>query len=626
MSEIRAEPGTVVALSDKLDARFEIISWLSLDKLEVRNLENGTIITVNASKLGALNKQKKHSAPSFEMLTDKQKALAKKRYDIIRPLLDKNSNDLQKTIVEKLVAEYAISKRTLHTWLQRFNDSGKISSLADKRNSRGSRKFQLNKQQLAVIEKVAREHYETPQKLRVQRTIERVRMECQSLKIRLPSESTIRRHIAMRNPLKAAELREGRKTAHDRYGAIYGKFPGAEYPLAVVQMDHTRLNIELVDDEERLPIGRPNITLAIDVFSRAILGFFVSFENSSLLTTGLCLEHVMFPKDEWLDTSSTSIIAGHFGASQTCLHVDNALEFRSNGLKDFCDEYDVRLEYRPVKTPHYGGHVERVFRTIAEQIHTLPGTTFSNIKQKGEYASAKKAVVTLSAFQKWLGEYITGVYLKKIHSGIAMTPLDKWTQGIRGTKEQPGVGVPPIIAEREDACTLLLPTYERSIQRDGIRLDHIQYFSPALHVLFIEALTQKKYLKVKIKRDPRDISSIKVLDEFRKEWLVVPYRDIRHPSISLWKWQAAQVELKKSRTPNSETTLFNTYRRMEEIVEQEKSNTRSARRKRQRSADAKKTKTPLRIVGNANNENELAGDNFVPIEQVYLSKKNFDHE
>ncbi len=615
MSEIRAEPGTVVALSDKLDARFEIVSWLSLDKLEVKNLENGTIITVNASRLKAPSKSKKFAAPTFDMLTEKQKELAKKRYDIIKPLLEKKPEG-KKNTAEEIAKEHKLATRTIYGWLAKFRQTGTIGGLTDTRTTKKSRRSKISRKQLILIKKIAREYYETPQKPRMERAVERVRMMCRDAKIAAPGKSAIRRHIAMRNPLKATELREGRNTARNRYGAIYGKFPGADYPLAVVQIDHTKLDIELVDDEERLPIGRPNITLALDVFSRAILGFFVSFENSSLLTTGLCLEHAMFPKDDWLERLGINHSWPVWG-KPTCIHVDNALEFRSNGIKDFCDEYDVRLEYRPVKTPHYGGHVERVFRTIAEQIHTLPGTTFSNIKQKGEYPSEKKAVVTLKALQKWLAEYVTGAYLRKIHSGIAMTPLDKWTEGIRGNNQKPGVGVPPILAEREVVKTLLLPTYERSIQRGGIRLDHIQYFSPALHVLFFEATSNKKK-KVKIKRDPRDISTIKVLDEIRNAWLVVPYRDMRNPSISLWEWQAAQAELIKSRTPNSEIALFETYRQMEKIVEQEKKSTRSTRRKKQRSAETKEKKAQLRIVENATDENELSDDDFVPADQVYL--------
>ena len=437
MSEIKSEPGTVVGVADKLGISFEIVSWRSLDEVEVKNLKDGTSIIVKASKLGAPKKQKKYSAPSFDTLTEEQKILVKSRYEIIKHLFNENAKEPKEVIVKKLTEKHRISRRTLYEWLMRFRNTGLISSLVDKRASRGSRKSRLSKRQLSIIDNVARKSYETPQKLRLERVVEKVMMECQKVKIGLPGRSAIIRHIKMRDPLKAAERREGRKIAHDQFGAVYGKFPGAEYPLAVVQIDHTKLDIELVDDKERLPIGRPNITIAIDVFSRVITGFFVSFENSSLLTTGLCLEHAMFPKDEWLQKYNIKNKWPVWG-KPACIHVDNALEFRSHGLKDFCEEYGVTLEYRPVKTPHYGGHVERVFGTIKEQIHTLPGTTFSNIKQKGEYPSEKKAVITLAAFQKWLGEYITGGYLKKIHSGIGMTPLDKWAQGIHGTGDALG--------------------------------------------------------------------------------------------------------------------------------------------------------------------------------------------
>jgi hypothetical protein len=38
--------------------------------------------------------------------------------------------------------------------------------------------------------------------------------------------------------------------------------------------------------------------------------------------------------------------------------------------------------------PHYGGIVERIIDTAMQMIHDdLPGTTFSNPSQRGEYAS-----------------------------------------------------------------------------------------------------------------------------------------------------------------------------------------------------------------------------------------------
>ncbi len=51
----------------------------------------------------------------------------------------------------------------------------------------------------------------------------------------------------------------------------------ADGPLALVQMDHMRLDIEVVEDTaDREPMGKPWLTVAIDVYSRAVLGFYLS--------------------------------------------------------------------------------------------------------------------------------------------------------------------------------------------------------------------------------------------------------------------------------------------------------------------------------------------------------------
>jgi putative transposase len=44
-------------------------------------------------------------------------------------------------------------------------------------------------------------------------------------------------------------------------------------PLEVVQIDHTLVDVVVVDELERLPLGRPWLTLAIDVASRMVNGF-----------------------------------------------------------------------------------------------------------------------------------------------------------------------------------------------------------------------------------------------------------------------------------------------------------------------------------------------------------------
>ncbi|HLO74843.1 MAG TPA: hypothetical protein VK196_00125 [Magnetospirillum sp.] len=90
--------------------------------------------------------------------------------------------------------------------------------------------------------------------------------------------------------------REGKKAAHDKFGAVKGNFPGADSPLSVVQIDHTLLDIIVLDEEMRLPIGRPWLTLAIDVFSRMVVGYHLSLDHPSAFAIGLCLCHGMLDK------------------------------------------------------------------------------------------------------------------------------------------------------------------------------------------------------------------------------------------------------------------------------------------------------------------------------------------
>ena len=618
MNEIHLAPGDIVEVSGE---RCEIVSWRSLNEVEVKNLSDKSIRTVSPALFKKPQSTQEHSSLSFDMLTEEQKLLAKKRYDIILPLLDKIGSD-KKTSAENIAVRQDLSVRTIYVWLARFRRTGKISSLVDLRSTAKSRCSRLPRKQLAIIDRVAREYYETPQKPAIVRAIEKVLISCKDAKIALPGKRAIRQHILMRDPQKAFEHREGRKAAHDRFGAVYGEFPGADYPLSVVQIDHTKVDVELVDDIEKRPIGRPNITIALDVFSRAVLGYFVSFENSSLLTTGLCLEHAMFPKDDWLESLNIKHSWPVWG-KPVCLHLDNAMEFRSHGLEDFCGEYGVRLEYRPVKTPHYGGHVERIIRTINERVKTIPGATFSNVRQKGEYASTKQSVITLKDFQQWLGTYITGAYLNQPHSKIGMTPLEKWTQGIRGTENRPGVGVPPILADRTHVRTLLLPTDERVIQRDGIEFKYIKYFSDVLYALFAETRAKQQRKKIRIKYDPRDITSIKVLDEDRKEWFDIPCRGQALPALSLWQWQDALNKTPKK--DRNEKKILAVLKEMERIVKNAEKTTKKQRRLNQRLRDANEgetTEKPLKVLPSSD-KLESSTENFVPTEKVQVYKSRF---
>ena len=84
------------------------------------------------------------------------------------------------------------------------------------------------------------------------------------------------------------------------------------------------------------------------------------------------------------------------------IHVDNAKEFHSRALQRGAEEYGISLIYRPVATPHYGGHIERLIGTMMGAVHLLPGTTFSDIESRGDYNSLANSVMTLDELEQWL--------------------------------------------------------------------------------------------------------------------------------------------------------------------------------------------------------------------------------
>src|SRR5215467_12427668 len=55
----------------------------------------------------------------------------------------------------------------------------------------------------------------------------------------------------------------------------------ASRPLEVVQIDHTRADVFVVDEQTRTPIGRPWLTLASDVYSRIVPGFYLTMDAPS---------------------------------------------------------------------------------------------------------------------------------------------------------------------------------------------------------------------------------------------------------------------------------------------------------------------------------------------------------
>jgi putative transposase len=169
---------------------------------------------------------------------------------------------------------------------------------------------------------------------------------------------------------------------------VPGEF-SASRPLEIVQVDHTKADIFVVDEETRAPIGRPWLTLAMDVYSRMVTGFHLTMEAPSRLSTSLCLLHAIFDKSAWLREREIKDPWPVAGLAEA-LHVDNGADFRSRAFQRGCQDAGIAIKWRPPGEPHFGGHIERLIGTQMGALHLLPGSTFSNVAERGHPATSSR--------------------------------------------------------------------------------------------------------------------------------------------------------------------------------------------------------------------------------------------
>ena len=498
---------------------------------------------------------------------------ANRRALVVRPLIEFKHCPREKA--REAAAELGLSDRQIYRLIQRLRKlDGELTALLPGGSNGGRGKQRLAAPREALLHRLIVEVFITPQKLSAADLIRAIRS--QSLKDGLvaPSESTIRRR------LKTLSLTEHcqRGEQHPETKPIYGITPIVDNPLDWLQIDHTPVDLIIVDPIDRLPIGRPWITVAIDVFSRCIAGFHLSLEAPSSTSVGLCLTMVATDKLPWLKERDIEACWPIAGKPQR-LGVDNASEFHSAAFERGCAQHNITIEWRPPGLPHFGGIIERVIGTLMQLVHALPGTTFSNSTMRGDYDSDKTACLTLEELERWLAVAITKYYHLRPHEGIDNEiPLHRYEQGLQKlSNANKTLSIP-----REPRTFLIdfLPVVRRSLQRDGITIDHITYYSNSLRP-WIQLRNQPTPLL--IRRDPRDLSRIFVLDEENNLYLEVPYRMLSRPAITLWEHKLARKRLREQRQiAVDEASLFAAIDEMREIERKSETLTRTARRNRTR--------------------------------------------
>jgi putative transposase len=184
-------------------------------------------------------------------------------------------------------------------------------------------------------------------------------------------------------------------------------------------------------------------------------------------------------------------------------------------------------------------------------------------------------VITLGELEIWLVMQITGAYHPNFHRGLGSTPIDAWNGSCARTQTRHP-------RDPERFYIDFLPFERRMIRRDGIQLLRIHYWDNALSVL--AARSERKVL---VRYDPHDLSRVFIKDVGTDDYLVVPYRDLNYPPITLMEHRAALKRLAKRKLQAiTENSVFSTIAAQRVLIEKARRKTVAVRRMTQQQRDS----------------------------------------
>lgn len=169
-------------------------------------------------------------------------------------------------------------------------------------------------------------------------------------------------------------------------------------------------------------------------------------------------------------------------------------------------------------------------------VRLLPGTTFSNTIERGEYDSESRAVMTLPELERWLTLQIAGVYHLTTHSALGQSPLRAWQESTKKLKQP--IRLP---ADAQEFFLDFLPAEARLIRKDGIHFHSIRYWSSVL-----SPWAGRLQRPVRVAFDPRNLSRVYLRDPNGQQYWAIPYADLGQPPIALWELEAARKRLREA--------------------------------------------------------------------------------
>lgn len=279
-----------------------------------------------------------------------------------------------------------------------------------------------------------------------------------------------------------------------------------------VEIDHTLLDIWVIDPRTGVPLGRPWITLLIDRYSGYLIGLYISFYGPSSATVARALQVAILPKEDWLDMLGKFSIRWTAMGVPELLVMDNGLEFHGLQMRRIGWELRCDLIFNPVRQPWHKAAIER---SIMESNRTLPmhGRVHAVIDNAVAPNPAKTAAIVFDDLCLCLVEWASQFHPLQVHPKTLCRPWDLWEEG---RMSRPPAMMPPQLTGLDMLCGL---STTRRIDGDGVFFNYLRFNSVELQDY---RRSGGGTYRADIRFNPDDLSRIYVNLPKAKSWLSVP--------------------------------------------------------------------------------------------------------
>ena len=175
--------------------------------------------------------------------------LAVEREAVIRPLVEQQN--LTPDDVERAVRHLRVSRSLLYTLVRRYRQLPRASSLLPWKRGRDTHSTFLEQNREQLLKACIQEFYLRSERPSMAALIREVRRRFSEQKLSVPNYRAVRRRVEAMDLRLVIGRREGAKRACEKLGPVHVS------PLEVIQIDRSPVEVIVVDQRSRLPIGRP---------------------------------------------------------------------------------------------------------------------------------------------------------------------------------------------------------------------------------------------------------------------------------------------------------------------------------------------------------------------------------